>query len=782
MKLTFIISGMHCSSCAGIITKNLQDANGVQEANVNFATEKAQVVFDETKINQQEIIEKIKQAGYGASIANTANPDKDRERRSQEMNEYRNKFLIGLVFSLPMMYFMLLDFFSFMPFRAVLFPWTGIVSLMLTLPVQFIIGAGFYKGMWSSLKMKTFNMDSLIAIGTSTAFMYSLINLILYFVNNNSIIGLNGMKIPELYFETSAFLITFVVLGKWLESKAKGRTSEAVKELIGLQAKTARVIREGNIMDIPFEEVVLGDTIVVRPGEKIPVDGIITQGSSAVDESMLTGESLPVEKNEGDKVIGATLNKTGSFEFTANHVGNETVLAQIIQLIEDAQGSKAPIQAFADRISAWFVPAVIMLAIATFLVWFFVLHATLAFSLMAFTAVIVIACPCALGLATPTAIMVSTGKGAEYGILIKGGEPLEAACKINAMVFDKTGTLTKGKPEVTNIIGVAAQNEKLVLQITASLEAKSEHPLAEAICRHAEEKVIATKEVEQFNAIPGHGVQGMIGGQTYYFGNRRLMTEVLHLDVRSVEQEMQLLEQAGKTAMLLANEKEILGVMAVADTLKESSAKAVADLQKMGITVYMLTGDNERTAQAIAKQVGITNVIAEVLPDGKADEIKKLQSAGLKVAMVGDGINDAPAIAQADLGIAMGSGTDVAMETGGIVLMKSDLADVVTAISLSRETISKVKQNLFFSLFYNIIGIPIAARVFIGFGFILKPELAGLAMALSSVSVVANSLMLRTFKPNQKNYLSLIAPVVMVLLFSFMFFKFAQISSAMDSV
>ncbi len=778
-RATFILDGMHCSSCAGLIERSLKKTDGVKEVNVNFATEKARVVFDDQIISEKEIVASIKKTGYGASLADKADPEEERLRRTKEMNGNRNKFLVGLAFSLPMVYFMLLDFFGFMPFRAALLPWVGMISLILTLPVQFVIGAGFYKGMWSSLKMKTFNMDSLIAIGTSTAFFYSLVNFILYAVANKSVIGLEGMKIPELYFETSAFLITFVVLGKWLESKAKGRTSEAVKKLMGLQAKTARVIRDGETKDIPFEEVVMGDTIVVRPGEKIPVDGILTKGSSAVDESMLTGESLPIEKNIGDKVIGATLNKTGSFEFRASHVGGETVLAQIIRLIEDAQGSRAPIQAFADRISAWFVPIVIVLAILTFIVWFFLLGASLAFSLMAFTAVIVIACPCALGLATPTAIMVSTGKGAEHGILIKGGEPLEAACKIKTIVFDKTGTLTKGKPEVTDIIGIELSDEDAIMEMAAALEAKSEHPLAEAICRYAEEEGIDTADVENFKAIPGYGVQGLVDGKMHYFGNRRLMTDILSLDIKSTERKMKKLEEAGKTAMILATDKEILGIIAVADTLKESSAKAVADLQKMGVTVYMLTGDNERTALAIAKQVGITNVLAEVLPDGKAGEIKKLQGTGTKVAMVGDGINDAPALAQADLGIAMGSGTDVAMETGGIVLMKSDLADVVTAIALGRETIGKVKQNLFFSLFYNIIGIPIAARVFIGLGLVLKPELAGLAMALSSVSVVANSLMLRTFRPNRRNYLSLAAPIVMVLVFSFMFFKFAQLSSVM---
>lgn len=778
-RINLNITGMHCSSCAGLIEKSLKKTPGVKEANVNFATEKAHVLFDPGLVGQRELLEAVKSAGYKADVADNADPEADRRRREHEMKSVRNKFLIGLVFSIPMLYFMLLDFFGFLPFRSALSPWVGIVSFLLATPVQFIVGAGFYKGMWSSLRMRTFNMDSLIAIGTTTAYAYSIVNLVLYALGNQSLIGLGGEKIPELYFETSAFLITFVLLGKWLEAKAKGQTSEAVRKLIGLQAKTAHVIRNGRVMDIPIGEVAEGEIVVVRPGEKIPVDGLITKGSSSVDESMLTGESLPVEKRIGDEVIGATLNKTGSFEFEAKHVGGETVLAQIIKLIEDAQGSRAPIQAIADRISSWFVPAVIVIAILTFLVWFFVLSAPLSFALMAFTAVIVIACPCALGLATPTAIMVSTGKGAEQGILIKGGEPLEAACKVKAVVFDKTGTLTKGKPEVTDVLPFGTGDGADVMEIASGLEAKSEHPLAEAICRYAEEEEIDNAEVEDFKAISGHGVQGMVKGETYYFGNRRLMADVLGLDLKTVDRKMKKLEEAGKTAMILANAKEIIGVVAVADTLKESSARTVAELQKMGIAVYMLTGDNERTAMAIAKQAGITNVLAEVLPDGKAGEIKKLQSSGLKVAMVGDGINDAPALAQADLGIAMGSGTDVAMETGGIVLMKSDLADVVKAIQLSRETIGKVRQNLFFSLFYNVIGIPIAARALVVLGLILKPELAGLAMALSSVSVVLNSLLLKTFRPGKRNYLSIAAPFVMIALFSFMFFKFAQASSAM---
>ena len=775
-RTSFVISGMHCSSCAGLIERGVKKLPGVSDAKVNFAAEKAMVVFDSSRASESAIINQIKKAGYSAEVAGKANPEVERARRAKEIKGYWRKFVAGFVLSLPMLYFMLLDFFA-LPGRSAVLPWIGIASLILTTPVQFVIGSGFYRGMWSSLRMRTFNMDSLIAIGTSVAYVYSVVNFLIYTVTNQTVIGVGGEKIPELYFETAAFLITFVILGKWLESKAKGKTSESVKKLMGLQAKTARVMRDNRALDIPIEEVIVGDTIVVRPGEKIPVDGVLTSGSSAVDESMLTGESIPVEKKINDAVIGATMNKTGSFEFRATKIGADTALAQIIRFVEEAQSSRAPIQAFADRISAWFVPAVIVTALLTFGIWYFLLGASLSFALMAFTAVIVIACPCALGLATPTAIMVSTGKGAEHGILIKGGEPMEAAAKIKSIVFDKTGTLTKGEPEVTDIIGVGITDEEQILEIALSLEEKSEHPLAEAICRYAHEEGLASVAIDEFKAIPGHGVQGKIGDTVYYLGNRKLITDILGLDIQPIDRKMRKLEDAGKTAMILSTATQLLGIIAVADTLKETSAQAVSDLQKMGITVFMLTGDNQRTAQAIARQAGITNVLAEVLPEEKAAEIKKLQGTGTSVAMVGDGINDAPALAQANLGIAMGSGTDVAMETGGIVLMKSNLADVVTAIKLSRETMGKVKQNLFFSLFYNVMGIPIAARVFWFMGLVLKPELAGLAMAFSSVSVVSNSLLLRRFKPNRRNYVSLIAPAAMTIILAAVFFGFAKISA-----
>ncbi|MFA6475681.1 MAG: heavy metal translocating P-type ATPase [Patescibacteria group bacterium] len=779
-RINLSLTGMHCASCANIIERSLKKVPGVQQASVNFAAEKALVTYDETSASKQQLIAAVAKAGYKAQEVDTKDTEFDSRKRQHEIQNYWKRFMVSLILSLPMVYFMLFDFFGWIPGATQLLPYVGLVSLLLTTPVQFIIGAGFYKGAWASLRMKTFNMDSLIAIGTSTAFFYSLVNYVVYAINNQSLIGLNGVKIPELYFETAAFLITFVILGKWLETRTKGKTSDAIRKLMGLQATTARVIRSGMTQDVPIAEVMQGERVIIRPGEKVPVDAKLVSGSSAVDESMITGESLPVEKQVGDTVIGGTINKTGSFECEVTKVGSETALAQIIRLIEEAQGSKAPIQNFADRISARFVPIVIGIALITFLVWYFLLSAELTFALMAFTAVIVIACPCALGLATPTALMVGTGKGAEYGILIKGGEPLEAACSITTVVFDKTGTITKGKPQVTEIISSGLTDENEILAITASLEKLSEHPLAEAIYSYAQEEAVTLRQVEQFQAIPGHGVTGTIAGVQYFFGNRKLVTERLQLSIDKVQRKLIRLEEQGKTAMLLATTQDLIGIVAVADTVKDTSREAIARLQQMGIDTYLLTGDNQRTAQAIAQQVGITNVLAEVLPEHKAQEIKKLQQAGKRVAMVGDGINDAPALAQANLGIAMGSGTDVAMETGGIILMKSDLNDVVTAFQLAKETMGKIKQNLFFAMFYNVIGIPIAARAFVAFGLVLKPELAGLAMAFSSISVVSNALLLRGFRPKKKNYISLIAPVILVILFTGVFIEFAKLSSGME--
>lgn len=779
IRTDFVISGMHCASCANIIERQVKKVPGVKSAHVNFAAQKASITYDSSTVKTENLIAAVKKAGYGADVYDPKNTEAEKQRREKEIKNYFAKFIVSFVLSLPMLYFMMLDFFA-LPFKEILMPYMGVISLALTLPIQFIIGAGFYKGMWSSLRMKMFNMDSLIAIGTSTAFFYSLWRFADFATQNKTFLGLDGEKIPDLYFETAAFLITFVILGKWLEAKAKGRTGDAIKKLMGLQPKTARVIRNQKELDIAIEEVLVGDIVIVRPGEKIPVDGIIVQGNSSIDESMITGESIPAEKNIGDKVIGATINKNGTLEFKTTKVGSETALAQIIRLIEEAQGSRAPIQNFADRISSWFVPIVLVIAAFTFGVWFLALGATLSFSLMAFTAVIVIACPCALGLATPTAIMVGTGKGAEYGILIKGGEPLEAANKINAIIFDKTGTLTKGKPEVTDIIALGGTDEDDVISFAASLEKRSEHPLAEAIVRYGEEELAGILVVENFKAIPGHGVQGNIRGETYYLGNRKLIAEIVGLEFDSIERKIRRLEEAGKTVMILASKTEVIGLVAVADTIKETTIEALRALEKKGLAIYMITGDNTRTAEAIGKTLGIKNILAEILPEGKAAEVRKLQDAGFHVAMVGDGINDAPALAQANLGIAMGGGTDVAMESAGIIIIKNDLRDVITAIDLSRETVSKIKQNMFFALIYNVIGIPIAARLFTKYGLVLKPELAGLAMAMSSISVVGNSILLKYFRPGKRNYFSLVAPFAMTILFLFLFFQFGKLSTAND--
>lgn len=769
------IHGMHCSSCAGIISRELKKVPGVSEASVNFASENASVTHDHEHAHTDDLIAAVKKSGYSATVVDGNNPH-DHMHHGGSEGHYKRAFFIGLFLTLPLVYFMMLDFLSWLPGADFLMPYTGLISLVSASVVQFYLGAGFYKGAWSSLKMKSFNMDSLVAIGTSAAYFYSVVFYFAYAIQNSSLIGLDGEKIPELYFETSALLITFVLLGKWLEARAKGKSNEAIRKLMSLQAKSAHLVVDGEIVEKPIDQINHGDILLVRPGETVPLDGQITKGSSNIDESMVTGESMPVAKKVGNSVIGATINQTGSFEFSVTKIGSETMLSQIIRMVEEAQNSKAPIQAMADKISSWFVPAVIVIAIITFLVWFFALGSSFSFALMAFTAVLVIACPCALGLATPTAIMVGTGKGAESGVLVKGGEPLEAACKVNAIVFDKTGTLTHGKPVITDIVSLDGQKDDDILQIVASLERDSEHPLAKAILEAADKSKISKISVDKFQSISGKGITGFIKKQQYYFGNRLLVLEKVGDGALSkISHQLEALESQGKTVMLLSTDKKLIGLIAVADTLRPNSKKVVSILTKMGLAVYMITGDNKRTAAAIASELGIENVLAEVLPGDKAAKVKELQVGGLSVAMVGDGINDAPALAQADLGIAMGGGTDIAMETGGIVLMKNDLMDVITAVQLSRETVGKIKQNLFFALFYNVVGIPIAARLFAGLGLVLKPEIAGLAMALSSVSVVTNSLTLKYFKAGKYNLVSAAVPILMVIVFGTIFFGFARI-------
>ena len=719
-ETTLKIMGMHCASCSTILTRALQKVPGVKTAVVNYATEKANVAYDEKSATENTLIQAVKGKGYGAMVWKEDNYKQEALLQKQGLRKLQEKVMISAALSLPAV--LLSMVFMSVPFREYFI-------FILATPVQFYIGWPFYQGTWAALKNKTANMDSLIALGTSAAYFYSLYAL--FFLAEE-----------EMYFEISAVLITLVLLGKFLETRAKSRTSAAIKKLMELGAKTATVIRKGKEVKIPIEQVVVGDIVVVKPGEKIAVDGIIVEGYSAIDESLVTGESIPVEKKKGDEVIGSTLNKQGSFTFKATKVGSETVLSRIIKLIEDAQAKKAPIQRFADTISAYFVPIVIVIAVLTFLMWYFIFPQGTEFALITAVAVLVIACPCALGLATPTAIMVGTGKGAQQGILIKGGDALESAHKIKYVVFDKTGTITQGKPTVTDIVSAGKINERKLLEIGASLEHKSEHPLAEAIVNKAKEDKVSFKKVSSFQALVGKGVKGNIGKQRFYFGNLKLMKEQ-GISVSRYHNQIETLENEGKTVMMLAEGKKLIGFLAVADQIKEDSSEAVRRLQRLGIRTFMITGDNPRTAKAIAAKAGIKDFFAEVAPDEKAAHIKKLQQRG-KVAMVGDGINDAPALAQADIGIAMGSGTDVAMESGNIVLMKNSLLDVPRAIKLSRLTMSKIKQNMFWAMIYNVLGIPIAAGVLYPWtGWLLSPILAGGAMALSSVSVVTNALLLK---------------------------------------
>ncbi|WP_458306245.1 copper-translocating P-type ATPase [Gudongella ferriphila] len=598
----------------------------------------------------------------------------------------------------------------------------GYFQWALATPVQFLIGARFYKGAYKSLRGGGANMDVLIAMGTSAAYFYSVYNIF--------------AGVHEYYFEASAVIITLILLGKTFEAVAKGKTSEAIKKLMGLQPKTARVLKDGEEKEIPIENLQIGDVIIVKPGERVPVDGVIVQGSSSLDESMITGESIPVDKGEGDQVVGATINKFGSFRFEAQKIGKDTVLSQIIKLVEDAQGSKAPVQRLADKISGIFVPVVIVIALITFLAFNFI--DSFNTGLINAVAILVIACPCALGLATPTAIMVGTGKGAENGILIKSGEHLERAHKMDSIIFDKTGTITKGKPDVTDIASFGEDRDE-ILRIAASVEKTSEHPLGEAIVKKAEEEGLALSEADSFSAVPGKGLKAIFEGKDVLIGNRKLMLEN-HIDISDKEKDIEKLEREGKTAMLLSVAGKLAGIIAVADGIKETSHAAIKELQSMGLKVFMITGDNERTARAIGAQVGIDNILADVLPEDKATEVEKLKSQGMHVGMVGDGINDAPALAAADVGFAIGTGTDVAMEAADITLMRGDLGGIVTAMRLSHKTMKTIKQNLFWAFFYNTLGIPFAA---LGF---LNPMVAGAAMAFSSVSVVSNSLRLRNFK------------------------------------
>lgn len=721
------VSGMSCAACAARVEKQLGSLEGVHSAAVNLASERASVEYDSEKIKTSDLIKAVEAIGYKAERAEELSVDREKEQREKEIRRLRLELVISAILTAPLLFSMLLMITNIdIPFFH-----NEYFQLIVATPVQFIIGFRFYKNAYRALRSGSANMDVLIAMGTTAAYFYSIYNA--FFAPHE------GMM-KELYFESSAVIITLILFGKYLEAVAKGRTSEAIKKLMGLQAKTARVIRDGREEDIPIEEVVPGDVIVVRPGEKIPVDGRILEGDSAVDESMLTGESLPVEKTAGDHVVGATINRFGTFRLEATRVGKDTVLSQIIKMVEDAQGSKAPIQKIADRVSGVFVPVVLAIALVTLLAWYLI-AGDLTGGIVSAVSVLVIACPCALGLATPTAIMAGTGKGAENGILIKGGEHLEMTYRLNAVVLDKTGTITKGQPEVTDVIPLGSMDRGELLRMAAAAEKNSEHPLGEAIYEQGKKESGTVPEAEQFAAIPGKGVRAVVEGRQIYIGTRKLMQEA-GIDTGSAENVIAGLEDDGKTAMLMAADGRLEAVIAVADTLKESSKDAIDELKKMGIEVYMITGDNKRTASAIAKQAGITNVLAEVLPEDKAEEVGKLKKQGMKVAMAGDGINDAPALVAADIGIAMGTGTDVAIEAADITLLRGDLMLIPAAIRLSKMTMRKIKQNLFWAFIYNIIGIPVAA-----FG-LLNPMIAGGAMAFSSVSVVTNSLRLRRIRLN----------------------------------
>jgi P-type Cu+ transporter len=734
-KVELDIIGMTCAACATRIEKGLNKLEGVNKATVNLALETGSVEFNPSQITIQEIIKGVKKIGYEAKgkqgkSADTVN------HREKEIEKQKGKFLFSLILAFPLFWAMV-DHFEFtssiyLP-DMLMNPW---VQLALATPVQFIVGRQFYIGAYKALRNGSANMDVLVALGTSAAYFYSLYIII-------SAIG-SGQMMYELYFETSAVLITLILLGKLFEARAKGRSSEAIKKLMGLQAKTATVIRDGKEIEVALEEVVVGDIILVKPGEKIPVDGEIIEGRSALDESMLTGESVPVDKTIGDPVIGATINKNGFLKIKATKVGRETTLAQIIKVVEEAQGSKAPIQRLADQISGIFVPIVVGIALVTFLVWFFwVSPGNFAEALEKMIAVLVIACPCALGLATPTSIMAGSGRAAEAGILFKGGEHLERTHRITTVVLDKTGTVTNGKPELTDIIVTADLEEKTFLQLVGTAEKQSEHPLAEAIVNGIKEKGIDLLAVEEFEAIPGYGIKATVNGKDLLIGTRKLMNKY-SIPFLTAENKMEILEENGKTAMLVAINGEFAGMVAVADTVKETSKAAIKKLKDMGLEVIMMTGDNVRTAKAIADEVGVDAVIAEVLPEGKAAEVKKLQLQGKRVAMVGDGINDAPALAIADIGMAIGTGTDVAMEAADITLMRGDLNSIADAIDMSKKTIRNIKQNLFWAFGYNTLGIPVAA---IGF---LAPWLAGAAMAFSSVSVVLNALRLQRVRLNNQ--------------------------------
>ena len=737
------ISGMGCASCVAKIEKTLGQLAGVDRVQVNFASEQAAVTFDPRRLSRADLIATIEKLGFRVPRETSADPlAADREQRAQALAHLQRKLLSGLALVIPVLLLAHWDALGLDRVWALSSRENHLLQLLLQTPVQFWVGWQFYHGAWKALRNRTSDMNTLIAVGTSAAYLYSV--LVTFFPALFA--SVSGVA-AAVYFDTAGVIVVLILLGRLLEARARGRTSEAIKKLLGMQARTARIVRDGREQEIPVAEVRRGDTVIVRPGEKIPVDGVVLEGHSAVDEALVTGESMPVDKQAGDPVIGATINKTGSFRFEATQVGRDTVLARIVRMVQEAQGSRPPIARLADLIAAWFVPGVILIALATFAVWLlFGPEPALTYALLNFVAVMIIACPCALGLATPTSIMVGTGRGAESGILIRSGTALETAHKLDCIVLDKTGTITRGTPEVTDVIPVAEIPGDELLQLAASAEQGSEHPLGEALVRHATERRLDLTSAGEFLALPGQGIRARIQDRQLLLGNRSLLMEQ-GIDVAAADQSAEKLANAGKTPLLIACDGQLAGVIGIADTPKDSSARAIAALHRLGLEVVMLTGDNQRTAAAIARTIGIDQVLAEVQPDQKAERIAQLQAEGRTVAMVGDGINDAPALAQADVGIAIGTGTDIAIEAADITLISGDLNGVVNAIALSQATIRNIKQNLFWAFAYNVLLIPVAAGIlFPAFGVLLNPMFAAAAMGLSSVTVVSNALRLRGYR------------------------------------
>jgi len=742
------ITGMHCASCAANIEKKLKTTEGVVEASVNFATEAALVQYDPEITDPGELGEIIRKAGYtphvrtirgGISIAGEGEkPDREKEARDREIRTLRKKFFISVTLGVPLLLLAMGPHVG-LPLPPLSDRGSALLQFLLATPILIVNYQFFTRGILAVIRTRMATMDTLVAIGTGSAWLYS-------FVVSVAVWTGSGVKTAgNLYYEVAGILIVFILLGKWLESLAKGKTSEAIRALMSLQASTAHVLREGTEMEIPIGQVMVGDLVLVKPGQKIPVDGTVLEGHSTVDESMLTGESIPLEKSVGDRVVGATMNKNGSFRFRAEKIGSDTVLAQIIRMVEEAQGSRAPIQNLADRISAVFVPVVILVGLAAFLFWILAGNGFV-FALTVFITVLIIACPCALGLATPTAVMMGTGIAARRGILIKNAEALQVTHKADTVIFDKTGTLTKGEPFLTDIIPVGNFDEQALLKMAASIEKSSEHPLAEAILRETAKRNLKIPDSSSFESVTGKGIRGMVGGLKVVLGNRALILDS-GVVPDSIEKSVSALEENGKTVMIVLVDGSIAGLLAVADPPKDHSKMAVENLKKMGKTVMMITGDNRRTAESVGRMLGIEHVIAEVLPEDKSREIRKLQDKGLKVVMVGDGINDAPALTQADVGVAIGSGTDVAIEAGDVVLIRDDVRDVVNAMDLSDYAMRKIRQNLFWAFLYNSFGIPVATGVLYPFtGFLLSPVIAGAAMAFSSLSVVTNSLLMKRYK------------------------------------